>query len=686
MLVVLAGALWTSIPVTEASATVHIRVEGSSTTLFDGLVSVGDCTVTDTTGVAHALSTMAACALVEAADQAGFTYEFQDFGFGLFLKKIGDDDTPADFSKSWGFFVAYDPASVGADTYQISGGEDLLFAFSGYPGVPLRVTLPASVHVGTESVFVVEKRVGDFDASFNWSGRWENAAGATLQLGDEALTVPDDGQVSKTFTTSDSLEIYATGDSFIRSARTTVAVQAAPSPTPSPSPVASPSPTPTLAASPSPQITPTPSPTPVASPTPTPTPTRTPSPTPTGTVAGSSTTDRKQAALRALQYLRNQQDTAGGIDGQSTSAWSAIAFGANSQPAHTISRGGSSLLEALAQASLTSATDVERQILAVRASGHNPAIFYGQNLVAKLKTYYHDNQIGETALVNDDIFGVLALLGAGESATSQAVERTVETILAKQSSNGSWVSVDMTAAAIQALRAYRQRDGKVGVDDAVVRARGYLKLNQDEYGGFSENSASTAWAIQAIISLGENPDDWKTGSGATPWNALPRYQNDNGGFGWQSTSDVSSFMTSYAATALLGAPWPVTNVAVTMTPVTIATGGESSPMPTPTVRVARVAGVASSTPASFLASTVAGTTNPAASYYAEAQSDAESAALASQTELEESSSLLLDSAVAASPIVPVTATDRNFAIGIFGLANLGVGVTVARLFAKLNFF
>lgn len=645
---------------------VHLRIEGSSATLFNGTVSVGDCSVTDTSGVSHDFSNKAICALTEAANQQGFTYEFQDFGFGLFLKKIGADDTPADFSKSWNFFISYDPASVGVDGYSVSAGEDILLAYAGYPAIPLRVTTPTSVTVGQPATFVVEKRTGEYDTNFTWHGAWEQAADATLTVGSTAYTTDTNGQATVTLNTTSQVTAQATQDGLIRSAINILA-PLSPSPTPTPTPTVSPSP----------------SPTPTATPTSTPTTTPPPSPTPTPNGSVVSSADRQDSARRALQYLRSKQDSQGLIDGTVTSGWSAMAFGANNERATTINAGGRSLADGLASSSLSSTTDIERHILAVRAGGLNPRSFAGKNLVADLKQKYSNQQFGDSSLVNDDIFGVLALLAADEPANSQEIDGTVSTILAKQNSDGLWENTDVTAAAIQALKAYADRGGSHSVIDSLSKARGYLKNNQDSQGGFSENSATTSWSIQAIIALGENPNDWTTATGKNPWTSLLAYQNQNGSFGWKSASDTSAFMTAYAAPALLGVRWPITRLESENNVIT-ATAGDSLVLPTTTSQSLkpRVAGAATAN--------VAGVNISSANASANKQT-IQPATSTPHTHEEESSSVPPETLAppplpsAPSGFIPVNDSDRSFALTLFGLANLSAGVTITRLLTKLVF-
>lgn len=627
---------------------VSLRVEGSTNTFFDGTVHVAPCTVIDTDGKEHALPAVAACALQEAAHQQGFTIVFQDFGFGLFLKAIGTDDTPADFSQGWNFWVNYDPASVGLDTYAVAMQDRILLAFAPYPGVPLRVTAPEQADVDVPIPVQTEKRVGDFDDQFVWHGRWEPAEGATLHVGENTYPVPSGGEVSVTISAPGSIPISADGTGFVRSAKHTITVPS-PSPSPSPSPTSSPSPTPT------------PSPTPSATPTPS------PSPTPVSDVSEET---RQAYAGAALSYLRSRQSSSGEIDGSMVTGWSAIAFGAHGERGDSI-RNGRSLLDALATSSLTLATDIERQILAVRAAGANPHAFAGSDLVRLLHDRVRNGQIGEEALINDDIFGVLAFLAAGESAQNASVQSGVQAILQKQAADGGFENVDITAAAIQALRAYAVRGGSSDANDAVNRSRTYLRVHQDQFGGFGENSATTAWGLQAIIALGEDPSTWRTSDSRTPWTALLRYQHASGGFGWKSRDDVSAFMTAYAVPALLSAPWPVTLLSIET--VTAAATLEASPTPTATSlpRVAGSTAIATVSPLSTASSVFVTTPSPSPAEVIASPSPAVLAATETRASVPKGF----------TPLAPV---DRHFALSMFGVANVGVGLSLARIIGKLR--
>src|SRR6185436_19276810 len=103
----------------------------------------------------------------------------------------------------------------------------------------------------------------------------------------------------------------------------------------------------------------------------------------------------------------------------------------------------------------SSAIEYAAPILAIGALGENPRTFGATNYVDAMKAYDSNNQIGDVTSVNDDVFGLLALLAAGEDTTDNVVLDAKNFILANQQSNGGWgfataggTDSNMTAAAV----------------------------------------------------------------------------------------------------------------------------------------------------------------------------------------------------------------------------------------------
>jgi len=146
-----------------APATVHLRVEGSSATLFDGSVATNAKTLTKdgsgphpcdgTNGGANPTPgpTMTT-ALDDGALTGGFTWVgtwfngFQDFG----IDRIGPDSNggPPTFP-SWGYALNFTPSQVGGCQQQVQNGDDVLFAYDFFSKAHLlKLAGPGSANTG----------------------------------------------------------------------------------------------------------------------------------------------------------------------------------------------------------------------------------------------------------------------------------------------------------------------------------------------------------------------------------------------------------------------------------------------------------------------------------------------------------------------------------------------------------
>ncbi len=202
---------------------------------------------------------------------------------------------------------------------------------------------------------------------------------------------------------------------------------------------------------------------------------------------------------------------------------------------------------------LTSVTDFERHAMALEALGVNPYNGTPVDYITPIVKAFDGTQIGESSLINDDIFALFPLLHAGYTASDDIIQKTVAFILAGQQKSGSWAdSVDITAAAIQALETVRSLPG---TDAAVRKAAQYLHAQQATDGGFG-NSQATSWVLQAVSSLGESVYDWNAGIYQMPDYYLATKQYSDGGVEPQS-SDMQTrvWATAYAIPAALAKPW-----------------------------------------------------------------------------------------------------------------------------------
>ena len=274
----------------------------------------------------------------------------------------------------------------------------------------------------------------------------------------------------------------------------------------------------------------------------------------------------------ALNYLRGRQTAEGDIGGFAVSAWVVMALAASGEdPQEWEVDGSPSIIDYLRDHSYhlgDEPTDYERFILALTAANENPSSFGGVDYLSRLKDYYNDGQIGDREILNDDFWGVLALVSAGER-RSQIVQASKEYIIDNQNDGGGWgfavgrmSDVDDTAAAIMALIAA----GEDSDSEVIRRALGYLKACQRDDGGFpwnptsdTSNSLSTSWAVCAITASGESPKEARwTVNNRNPIDLLLSLQDDDGAFKWTASSRSNpEYTTACVIPALSGKTYPI---------------------------------------------------------------------------------------------------------------------------------
>lgn len=222
-------------------------------------------------------------------------------------------------------------------------------------------------------------------------------------------------------------------------------------------------------------------------------------------------------------------------------------------------------------------TDIEKRILAITATGGDPSNFAGQNFVAQLTNQFDGNQIGDAGLLNDDIFGILALSSSGISDNVTAGAR--QYILSHQNPDGGFgfgvgqaSDSNTTAMAAAALT----------LTGGVPRnAFDYLSSTTDSSGGYAyqpgqqADGASTAWVISGLITSHKSVPDYAR-------TFLENMQLPDGTFKWQTNdSQGSALTTAYAVIALSGHGIPVGTINTTPPTPTPTPSPNPSPTPTP---------------------------------------------------------------------------------------------------------
>jgi prenyltransferase beta subunit len=302
-----------------------------------------------------------------------------------------------------------------------------------------------------------------------------------------------------------------------------------------------------------------------------------------------------------VRYLQETQDTSGGFaepgeqPSQGISAWVALALaaaGINPQDQARCGKSAFEYLEGHFREGLedelawpqVAVTSFERELLVVDAAGTDPHDFADYDLVAEILgrqledgsfPYTPDGPRGES---NDTIFAILALSPVHEHAVEEAVAAAREWVITAQLEDGGWYysggnphsEVDMTGAAIEALVAAGAPTEEPALGEyqlAIAEGLEYLRRSQLPDGGFpalpsgeaESNVASTAWAVQAIWAVGQNPETWTAGPAARePLDYMESMQQEDGHIRWRAISDMNGiWMTAYVTPAFAGQALPV---------------------------------------------------------------------------------------------------------------------------------
>jgi hypothetical protein len=209
-------------------------------------------------------------------------------------------------------------------------------------------------------------------------------------------------------------------------------------------------------------------------------------------------------------------------------------------------------------------TDAERGILAGDAGGiqtsrlSTAADATKSNLVARVAELFDGTQIGEPGLLNDDIFGVLALHQAG--APPELLRRIVDYLRTKQLPDGGWswnaspsatADTDMTGSVVAAFCAAGVSTSAPDLKEALDLLH---TLQDPATGGFiappesfgvGVNTDTTSWVLSGLIQCGIDPQgpEWTTAEGKTPLDYLVSMQRPDGHFDWTAEYAGGAFET-----------------------------------------------------------------------------------------------------------------------------------------------
>jgi hypothetical protein len=272
-------------------------------------------------------------------------------------------------------------------------------------------------------------------------------------------------------------------------------------------------------------------------------------------------------ASRAASWLVAAQNSDGGWGSSpedesapDMTAWAMLGLEAAGRNPLDVSSGGRNPVGYLRARvdELSSPGDLARTILALHGAGVDPRDFAGHDLVGELAKHRRDNGSFE-GWPNSTAFAVMALrVGGGGVAQSTAWLAKV------QNADGGWgdepglpSTADGTAAVMQAMP--ETTAAQDGLD--------YLRKAQRPNGGFplggngSVNSQSTAWAMQGMLAVGEDPASVRDG-GNNALDYLAARQDADGHYRRSASSDETPvWVTAQVLPAVAGDAFPVPPVA-----------------------------------------------------------------------------------------------------------------------------
>jgi len=487
--------------------TVNLQIQISSGVLYNGPLTVSACEKLPGSGI-YTLNGY--CAVEQAGTVNNWTWS-GDLAFLNSVNQVANDFTNGVY---WGWFGNLEYGQVALNQHLLQENETLLLV---YGTNPLKVVLASSTpSLNTTTTISVQ----EFGLDVSWNPVWLPSVSSTVVINNqEYSTIDSESQLFISTTTPYS--IYGKKDGYISSAVVEITGQVLPTAELIDDPVVPPGDPP-------------------------------PSGGGGGGGGGYSITHNKIDVSKAVNFLSSQQNSDGSFGSVLYTDWAAVAFSSLSGESEAKSKLKNYLLtDPSAIGGLNPIADYARRAMALMVLNIDPYSGTATDYIKKITDAFDGQQIGDPTLVNDDIFALFPLLKSCYTTNDSIVTGTVKFILSQQNQNGSWGSVDLTAAAVQALSLTSSIEG---VNTAINNAKMYLHGAQSDDGGFG-NSFSTSWVLPAIASLSEAEENWMKNN-KTPNDYLYSQQQVDGGV--ENVSMPTStriWATAYAIPATVGKSW-----------------------------------------------------------------------------------------------------------------------------------
>ncbi len=452
----------TTIPdVIFATTTINLTISTFNNILFSNNYTVTECPINENSTTTKLT---VYCALQQIAKENNWDILFNDSGGKKFLSKINQYDG-TDYNW-WAFFHNLDFANEALNEYPLKENDKIILSYGIFP---LKIEVSTSTpEINTTTTI----RVKEFGFDMSWNSAWLDSPSNTILVNNNE-NFSTNGTLDLLINTTTPYKIKATKNSFI--------------------------PTDEIEINPTNTIT-----TPTTSTPPTEEPVNE-----DGNGNGGSylPTYANLDVEKAIQYLNTKQQN-GDFSSILHTDWAAIAFGAyNRSNPTSVAIKNYLLTDPPSAGGANSVSDFARRAMALMALNINP-YQTKTNYLKKITDTFNGTELVDIpenqGLFNDDIFALIPLYKAGYSEQDEIIKKIIAFVLSKQT-NSNWGSIDLTAAAIQALKPFSANSE---ISKAITDATTYLKTQQQTDGSFSENSFSTSWSIQAGDAMGESNSDW----------------------------------------------------------------------------------------------------------------------------------------------------------------------------------
>lgn len=481
--VIIFGLFFTS-PVF-ADTTINLQIKTNTETIYDNDITVSPCD-SEGDGV---LKETPYCALSQSSIPSDWS--------GLWVNSINNIVNNDGGNGAYWMWLANlnidtsptSPYSLSSKQYVLQSNDNILFY---YNTNPLDITVDNESPKVGESIKITGKELG-LDES--WNPIWNNAVEGKVIINGNTYDLDANGEFSFEITNEDTLSIKAQKNNFIDSKELSIQPE---------------------------QIR------------------RSSGSHSRGNVSKPIIIEKTFSIPNALEFLFKNQKSDGSYGDPMYTDWVAIAIGASGDG--TIK---TNLIKYLKENNLETSlvTDNERKAMALMALGINPYTGTEINYIKKITDSFDGSQFGDKTLDNDDIFALIVLKNAGYSGGDEIISKDINYIISKQGKDGSWGSVDLTSASLQALRGFENISG---VSDSISKAENYLIANQGVDLGFG-NSFSTSWVLQVM----SNNEQILKGE-----KYLASKQQLDGGLE-NTDTDINTriWATAYAVSAILHKPW-----------------------------------------------------------------------------------------------------------------------------------